>query len=92
MKYVLACALVVLMWIQYGLWFGQSGYFARERMENRLTDQERRVELLQQRNKILTAEVMALKEDNRVLESRARRDLGLVKRGEVFYLIPQSEL
>ncbi len=92
MKWLVATALLILLWLQYGLWFGQSGHFAQERMRAQLHQQEQRVEVLKQRNRILTAEVLALKQDRSVLEARARRDLGMVKRGEVFYLVPQPEL
>ncbi len=92
MKVLVATALIVLLWLQYGLWFGQSGHFARERMQNQLTQQQQRVEVLQQRNQILLAEVVAMKGDRSVLEARARRDLGMVKTGEVFYLIPDVDL
>ena len=51
-----------------------------------------RVALLKQRNKILTAQVIQLRKDPRALESRARRDLGMVRKGEVFYLIPNDRL
>jgi len=83
------CAVIVL-WLQYSMWFGSSGHFAQQRLQQQLDQQLSKVVVLKQRNRILTAEVMALKEDNSVLEARARRDLGLVKSGEVFYLIPES--
>ena len=35
----------------------------------------------------MTAEVLALQGGNKAFESRARSELGLVKKGEVFYLI-----
>ena len=92
MKWLLGIAAVVLLWLQYGLWFGQSGHFAQQRMLTQLHQQEQRVAVLEQRNRILTAEVVALKQDRSVLEARARRDLGMVKRGEVFYLVPQTDL
>ena len=92
MKWLIAAAVTVLLWLQYGLWFGQSGHFAQERMRTALHQQQQRVAVLQQRNRILTAEVVALKKDRSVLEARARRDLGMVKRGEVFYLVPENDL
>lgn len=92
MKKLVAVALIVLLWLQYGLWFGQSGHFAQMRMRTDMSQHEERVALLEQRNRILTAEVMGLKGDRSVLEARARRDLGMVKDGEVFYLIPDVDL
>jgi cell division protein FtsB len=92
MKKLVAISLLVLAWLQYGLWFGQSGHFAQQRMNAQLQQSEQRVAVLRQRNSILTGEVVALKSDHSVFEARARRDLGMVKSGEVFYLIPNVEL
>ncbi len=92
MKTLAIIAFGVFVWLQYALWFGQSGHFAQERLHAQLEQHQQRVAVLRQRNRILTAEVIALKGDNSVLEARARRDLGLVKSGEVFYLIPDAEL
>ena len=91
MKWLAIVAALVLLWLQYGLWFGQSGHFAQERMRAQLHQQQQRVAVLEQRNRILTAEVLALKQDRSALEARARRDLGMVKRGEVFYLVPEAD-
>ena len=88
MRVILIICVLILAWLQYGLWFGQSGHFAIARMQFQLDQQQQRVALLRQRNQILTAEVVALKGDRSVLEARARQDLGMVKDGEVFYLIP----
>ncbi len=92
MKVLVALAVLVLVWLQYSLWFGQSGHFAQERLSSQVQAQAQRVAVLRQRNRMLTAEVVALKEDHSVLEARARRDLGMVKTGEVFYLIPDRRL
>ena len=88
-KLLLGC-LVAFLWLQYGLWFGQSGYFAQQRLADVLQQQSARVAVLKQRNKLLTAEVHAVKQGEGVVEARARRDLGLIKPGEVFYLVPDS--
>jgi cell division protein FtsB len=43
------------------------------------------------RNAKMTAEVLALKSDSAAFEARARSELGMVREGEVFYLIPESQ-
>ncbi|MEM9622708.1 MAG: septum formation initiator family protein [Pseudomonadota bacterium] len=90
MKALVIVCVVLLVWLQYTLWLGSSGHFAQQRLQQQLDQQLSKTVVLSQRNKILTAEVMALKQDNSVLEARARRDLGLVKSGEIFYLIPND--
>ena len=88
MKQLSAIVLILLAWLQYTLWFGQSGHFAQLRMRNELDRHHERAEVLERGNRLLTAEVLAMKQDPAALEARARRDLGMVKNGEVFYLIP----
>lgn len=88
MKALFASLIVILIALQYMLWFGQSGHFTQERLQGQLEKQERQVEVIRERNQILAAEVVALKSDQGTLEARAREDLGMVKKGEVFYLIP----
>ena len=90
-KFLLVAAALVILWLNLSLWFGDSGHFARERLQGQLDEQRQRVAEIQSRNVLLTAEVLALKDDERNLEARARRDLGMIKKGEVFYLLPAAD-
>ena len=85
---IVTCILCVLLaLLQYKAWFSDVGYFAAERLRAEVDEQRRRGELLARRNEILTAEVLALKRGIEALEARARSDLGMIKKGETFYLI-----
>jgi cell division protein FtsB len=90
MKILLALLLVLLAGLQYKLWFSDVGRRAADGLELRLEAQQRRTDLLAHRNRLLTAEVVALKEGLDAVEARARRDLGMVKDGETFYLVPDQ--
>jgi cell division protein FtsB len=48
------------------------------------------MEQLELRNRKMVAEVVALQSGKDAFEARARSELGLVKKGEVFYLIPDE--
>jgi cell division protein FtsB len=87
LKLSLALLLVLLVGLQYKAWFGDVGYFANERMREKVEEQHRRADVLRQRNRILTAEVLALREGHEAVEARARNNLGMVKQGETFYLV-----
>lgn len=91
MKILLGTLVLILIALQYVLWFGQSGHFTQERLSGQLEKQERQVEVVRERNQILAAEVIALRTDESTLEARAREDLGMVKKGEVFYLVPDVD-
>ena len=91
MKVLVLMVSLILVYLQYTLWFGPSGHFAQERLRAQLAQYEAKVEVLEQGNLMLTAEVRALKRGNSALEARAREDLGLIKSDEVFYLTPEGQ-
>ena len=82
-----AAALVLLALLLWRYWFGESGYFALRALEADVAVQEGRTASLAERNRALAAEVRALKAGPAAVEERARRDLGMVKAGETFYLV-----
>ena len=90
MRFVICILGVMLVLLQYKAWFSDVGYFAAERLRVEVEEQKTRGEVLARRNEILTAEVLALKKGVEALEARARNDLGMIKRGETFYLIPDE--
>ena len=85
MKLLLTALGVLLLALQYRLWFGEGSVQEvwRLREEARAT----RTELvrLEQRNRALAAEVADLKSGLDAVEERARSDLGMVDDGEIFY-------
>jgi len=90
MRLVILTLCVLLALLQYKVWFSDVGYFAAERLRAEVEEQRRRGEVLARRNEILTAEVLGLKNGVEALESRARNDLGMIKQGETFYLVPDG--
>jgi cell division protein FtsB len=91
MKITLTLLILTLMVMQQQIWFGDSGYFERKALAQRHAEQQQRTQMLIQRNAKMAAEILALKNDAEAFESRARTELGMVKDGEVFYLIPEDD-
>jgi cell division protein FtsB len=91
MKIAIGVLVVILIALQQQIWFGQSGYFERKALAARYAEQQQRADALTLRNAKMTAEVLALKRDSAAFESRARSELGMVREGEVFYLIPEVD-
>ena len=81
---VLALAAISL---QYKFWFSDVGFFRAESLEAEVGKQGQRLSRLEERNRILAAEVRAQKHGLDAVEARARSDLGMVKAGETFYLV-----
>ena len=87
MKTVAAVLLLLLLGLQYQSWFGDSGHIKAAALKAQLKAEERRAERQNQRNRLLRGEVMALSESDAAVEARARTDLGMIKDGEVFYIL-----
>ncbi len=83
--------MVLVALLLHRFWFGSSGWFAARALAEEIAAQDRRTEQLAQRNRILTAEVMALKQGLDAVEDRARTDLGMVAEGETFYLVVDAD-
>lgn len=79
--------LAVLAVLLFRFWFSESGWFAVRELEANVEAQTRQTAALAQRNRVLAAEVMTMKEGNEIVESRARTDLGMVAEGETFYVV-----
>jgi cell division protein FtsB len=79
------CALILL--IQYPLWLGKGGLLRVWEMERRIEVQRESNARLQARNAALDAEVRDLKQALEAVEERARNELGMIKRDEIFFQV-----
>jgi cell division protein FtsB len=81
---------VLLILLQFKLWFGEGGFREVARLEARVENQQNQNEDLLQRNAELQAEVEDLRERLDAVEERARNELGLIKPAEEFYQVVPS--
>jgi cell division protein FtsB len=82
-------ALILL--IQVPLWLGKGGWLTAWRLESKLETERARNRQLEDRNAALTAEVRDLKQGSEAIEERARSELGMVRRDEVFFQIEERK-
>ncbi|MFU8837862.1 MAG: cell division protein FtsB [Thiohalomonadaceae bacterium] len=87
MKWLAGILLMLLLILQYTLWFGNGGLLRVWQISAMVKDQEAENARLLERNQALEAEVMDLKEGIAAIEERARSDLGMIKRGETFFQV-----
>ena len=80
------------LYLQHKVWFSDVGYLASRQLAAQVLEQQRRTEILRQRNRLLAAEVLALNDGLEAVESRARSNLGMIRQGETFYLVSESNL
>ena len=92
MRVLLAILLILLVALQFKLWFGEGGYRDVQRLAERVEEQAAENEALAQRNRELQAEVEDLRQGLEAIEERARSELGLIKEDEEFYqVVPEQE-
>lgn len=89
MKSVIVMLLTTLVVLQYQLWLGDRGMPGVHRLEAVVALQREDNARLEARNRRLAAEVHDLKEGLEAVEERARTDLGMIGRDEIFYQIIQ---
>ncbi len=91
MKILIAVLILMLIGLQYKLWFGDGSLSEVVQLTRELDIQRQRLGELEERNKILEAQVLDLQNGLDAFEEKARNDLGMIKQGETFIqLIPQG--
>jgi len=89
MKYLASTLAVLILALQYPLWLGKGSWTKVWELERGLAQQRETNASLKARNDALDAEVRDLKQGLEAIEERARLELGMVRRDEVFYqLVP----
>lgn len=76
--------------LQYRVWLGDGGIPEVVKLENETVEAKQSVERLQERNKALEAEVLDLKTGLEAIEERARNDLGMIRKDEVYYQVIEN--
>ena len=92
MKLIVAILFVLLIWLQYKLWLGDGGIPEVLELEQEIETVQSEVNTLQERNKALNAEVMDLKKGIEAIEERARSEMGMIKKDEIYYQVIDSDV
>lgn len=89
MKFMIfiASLFALLIILQYQLWFGEGSYQQLWQRQQQITEQLKNNQSLEEKNALLATEVADLKQGFTAIEERARRELGMIKEGEVYYQI-----
>lgn len=84
MRWLAGILLLLLPALQYRLWIGDGSLAEVRVLRDEISAQKVELEELRVRNQVLEAEVLDLQEGLDALEERARSELGMIKRGELF--------
>ena len=90
MRTLIGSLLFLLLLLQGQLWFGQGSLPDLWRLQASIEEQQRENQRLSERNAALAAEVADLKSGLEAIEERARTELGMIRRGETFYQVPDN--
>jgi cell division protein FtsB len=81
--------ILLLAGLQYRLWVGDGSLAQVSDLQRQIAEQQGENERLLERNRILEAEVLELKQGMETVEERARHELGMVKEGETLYQLAE---
>jgi cell division protein FtsB len=87
LSFILASLLLAL---QYPLWIGKGSWLRVWELDRSLAQQRDANARLKARNDTLDAEVRDLKQGLDAIEERARLELGMIRRDEIFYQVVEA--
>jgi cell division protein FtsB len=82
---VLALLLVAIQW---PLWFGRGGWFRVWDLQRQLNAEKATLAEIDLRNQALLAELRSLSQGTEAVEERAREQLHFIRSGEIFFQRP----
>ena len=91
MRILIAILLILLVILQYDLWVGEGSLATVWSLQKSVDAQQEENEKLRERNAMLEAEVKDLKSGQDAIEERARNDLGMIREGETYIQVIESD-
>lgn len=85
MRWLLVGLTALLLLLQWRLWLAGGGIAEALRLQSQIEQEQARNVELAARNALLEQQILELQQGTRVIEQRAREDLGLIKQGEVYF-------
>jgi len=90
MKWIIAILVLVILALQYRLWFGEGSLEQMTELSREIERQKVENANLRERNRILMLRVRELKQGEERVEEKAREDMGMIQEGETFFFIPED--
>jgi len=90
MKILAILMLMILAYLQYRLWIGEGSIANLIDLQDQIEVQKVEKSQVIKKNRLLAADVQALKNEDDAIEEKARSELGMIKKGETFYMIVET--
>lgn len=87
MKPIHIALIVVLVALQYLLWWGDGGILVLQNLKSNVQTVKLEQTKMRQQNYVLMERIDALKSDNNAIESLAREEHNMVQEGETYFQI-----
>ncbi len=78
---------IVLLILQYRLWFESGGILDMLQLKKQTEAFQQQNTLRKERNEQLVLQVQSLRQNQDAIESRARQELGMIKKDEAYYQV-----
>lgn len=79
--------ILFLIFLQYKLWYGPTGVKNIIILKKQLVNQTQVNDVLKKQNETLLRQIHYLQNSQDAIESRARQELGMIKKDETFYQV-----
>ena len=86
-RIIMAILVLMILGLQVRLWIGESSLAHVSGLRIEVDKQIAGNKQKQWRNEILKAEIIDLRDGLEAIEAKARSELGLIKEGEIFFLL-----
>lgn len=90
-KSFLTFLVLLLIVLQWQLWFGDSGLAKKAQIEEQLNIKKIENDKLEKRNNQIAREITGLKKGRQSVEEKAREELGMIGKGETFFFVSDME-
>lgn len=86
-RWIIIALAIASLSLQGQLWFSDGGHRKTRNLRLAVIEQAALNEALKNRNSVLEAEVINLKQSREAAEERARTNLGMIGKSEIFYQV-----
>ncbi len=84
-------AFILFVCLMYQLWFDETGIMANLSMREQIENQTEINAAIQARNQVLLEEIAAIKSGMGSIEAKARKELGMVKKDETYFIVVDKQ-